>query len=240
MIHPISLFKNNFFFLKIGICRGQGAFGGTNGNSKTKREDPVILPAWQWPHISLWYINEKTGFSLLPIFGLKICPISQLSFHAVQAFFLVARVLGSVRKPSPPFVLTPDLRPQTWPQPSGASLIAQSVKNLPAVQEIGVRSLGQEDPLEKETATHSSSLENPMNRGAWQPTVHEVTRVVHNLVTKPSSHLREEAESGQGPGNFRRAGGWAAFSFPQKWICEWKWCSFGKWARQAPCEFSFF
>ena len=38
-----------------------------------------------------------------------------------------------------------------------ASLIAQLVKNLPAMQETGVRSLGQEDPLEKEMATHSSS-----------------------------------------------------------------------------------
>ena len=37
-------------------------------------------------------------------------------------------------------------------------LIAQSVKNLPAVQEIQVRSLGQEDPLEMEMATHSSIL----------------------------------------------------------------------------------
>ena len=32
------------------------------------------------------------------------------------------------------------------------------VKNLPAVQEIGVQSLGQEDPLEKEMTTHSSIL----------------------------------------------------------------------------------
>ena len=39
-----------------------------------------------------------------------------------------------------------------------ASLIAQSVKNLPAVQETQVRSLGWEDPLEKEMATHSSIL----------------------------------------------------------------------------------
>ena len=36
--------------------------------------------------------------------------------------------------------------------------LAQSVKNLPAVQETQVRSLGQEDPLEKEMATHSSIL----------------------------------------------------------------------------------
>ena len=39
-----------------------------------------------------------------------------------------------------------------------ASFIAQLVKNLPAVQEARVRSLGREDPLEKEMATHSSIL----------------------------------------------------------------------------------
>ena len=37
-----------------------------------------------------------------------------------------------------------------------ASLVAQTVKNLPAVQETGVQSLGGEDPLEKRMATHSS------------------------------------------------------------------------------------
>ena len=36
--------------------------------------------------------------------------------------------------------------------------MAQMIKNLPAVQEIRVRSLGQEDPLEKEMANHSSIL----------------------------------------------------------------------------------
>ena len=39
-----------------------------------------------------------------------------------------------------------------------ASLIAQLVKNPPAMRETWVRSLGWEDPLEKETATHSSIL----------------------------------------------------------------------------------
>ena len=38
------------------------------------------------------------------------------------------------------------------------SLVAQSVKNLPAVQETWVQFLGWEDPLEKEMATHSSVL----------------------------------------------------------------------------------
>ena len=52
------------------------------------------------------------------------------------------------------------------------------VKNLPAMQETWVQSLGQEDPLE-EFATHSSILswgkkKNPMDRGAWWSTVHGV------------------------------------------------------------------
>ena len=57
------------------------------------------------------------------------------------------------------------------------SLVAHMVKRLPTMQETWVQSLGQEDPLEKETATHSSiCLENPMDRGAWWATVHGVTK----------------------------------------------------------------
>ena len=41
---------------------------------------------------------------------------------------------------------------------SWTSLVAQTVKRLPTMQETWVRSLGQDDPLEKEMATHSSSL----------------------------------------------------------------------------------
>ena len=40
----------------------------------------------------------------------------------------------------------------------GASLVAQRLKHLPAMRETWVRSLGWEDPLEKEMATHSSIL----------------------------------------------------------------------------------
>ena len=43
-------------------------------------------------------------------------------------------------------------------QGSLSSLIAQLVKNPPAMRETKVRSLGWEDPLEKEKATHSSTL----------------------------------------------------------------------------------
>ena len=42
---------------------------------------------------------------------------------------------------------------------NGVSLVAQLVKNLPAMQETQVQSLGPEDPLEKEMATHSSILD---------------------------------------------------------------------------------
>ena len=57
-----------------------------------------------------------------------------------------------------------------------ASLVAQMVKNLPAVQESQVRSLGQEYPLEKGKATHLqyTCLENSMSRGAWWATAHGV------------------------------------------------------------------
>ena len=41
---------------------------------------------------------------------------------------------------------------------TGASLVIQAVERLPAMWETRVRSLGQEDPLEKEMATHSSIL----------------------------------------------------------------------------------
>ena len=51
------------------------------------------------------------------------------------------------------------------------SLVAQTVKNLPAVWETQVWFLGQEDPLEKEMATHSSIL-------AWRiPWTEEASRL---------------------------------------------------------------
>ena len=57
--------------------------------------------------------------------------------------------------------------------------MAQMVKNLPAMQETWVSSLGWEDPLEKGTAGYPlqySGLENPVDRGAWQATVHGVAK----------------------------------------------------------------
>ena len=68
-------------------------------------------------------------------------------------------------------MLTPPSHPMT-----GYSLVAQKVKNPPAMKETQVPSLGQEDPVEKGNPLQYSCLENPMGRGAWWATVHGVTK----------------------------------------------------------------
>ena len=69
-----------------------------------------------------------------------------------------------------------------------ASLVAQSIKNLPAMQETQVRFQGWEDHLEREVVTHFNILawRIPMDRGTWKTTVHGVIRVGHELATKLS------------------------------------------------------
>ena len=61
---------------------------------------------------------------------------------------------------------------------SCTSLMAQTVRSLPAIPETRAQSLGWEDPLEKEMATHCSILawKNPMDGRAWQAPVHGVTK----------------------------------------------------------------
>ena len=60
-----------------------------------------------------------------------------------------------------------------------SSLVAQTVNNLPAMQETWVQSLSWEDPLEEDVATHSNILawRPPMDRGAWETMVHGVTKI---------------------------------------------------------------
>ena len=67
----------------------------------------------------------------------------------------------------------------SYPFPySWASLVAQTVKNPPAMQETRVRSLGWKDPLDEGMATHSSILawRIPMDGGTWWAMVHGVTK----------------------------------------------------------------
>ena len=57
-------------------------------------------------------------------------------------------------------------------------MVDQTVKNLSAVQEAQVRSLVWEDPLEEGNGypLQYSCLKNHMDRGAWQATVHGITK----------------------------------------------------------------
>ena len=62
-----------------------------------------------------------------------------------------------------------------------------AVKNLPAVPETQVQSLGQEDPGEENVSPlQYSCLGNPIHRGAWWATVHGVARSGQDLLTQPS------------------------------------------------------
>ena len=67
--------------------------------------------------------------------------------------------------------------------PCRDSLIAQPVKNLPAMLETRVQSLsGKKSPGKGNgNPLQYPCLENPMDRGAWQATVHGVARVGHRL-----------------------------------------------------------
>ena len=72
-----------------------------------------------------------------------------------------------------------------------ALLVAQLVKNLPAMQETWVRALGQEDPLEKEMETHSSIL-------AWES---PWTEEPAGLQSMGSQRVENNSETKQDPGH---------------------------------------
>ena len=71
-------------------------------------------------------------------------------------------------------------------QYSWTSLVAQLVKNLPAMWETCVQSQGWKDPLEEGMATHSSipAWRILMDRRAWEVTVHGVAKSWMRLTTQ--------------------------------------------------------
>ena len=87
-------------------------------------------------------------------------------------------------------------------QYSWASLVAQTVKNLPAMQETWVRSLGWEEPLEEEMATHSISLpgESPQTEKPGRLQSMGLQRVIHDLVSKQQQSLVGLGHPGKHPG----------------------------------------
>ena len=76
------------------------------------------------------------------------------------------------------------------------SIIAQSVKNLPAIQETQVHSWVEKIPGEGNgNPLRCYCLENPMDRGAWQAAAHGVTRVRHDLATRERERECQGASS---------------------------------------------
>ena len=112
----------------LGPVSKQGSCSEDNSPGKAKKKSPGFLPCY-WQNQS--FPNESY------------------------------RVPATLRSVSHTHTHTHPHTPYTYTicsHMSGPSLVAQSVKALPAMQETWVRSLGWEDPLEKEIATHSSIL----------------------------------------------------------------------------------
>ena len=91
-------------------------------------------------------------------------------------------------------------------QYSWGSLVAQLVKNPPAVQKAWVQSLGWEYPLEEGMATHSSILAWRIpcteESGGWWATVHEVTKSRHDWATKRSTVTLQQTSASFWPQAF--------------------------------------
>ena len=102
--------------------------------------------------------------------GISCAPLRSSKSHLTPATTVRAALPGATE-----WSLTSDLCFGSPPLCLRDSLLAQSVKNLPAVQETWVQFLGGEDPLEKEMATHSCIF-------AWE--IPWTEDVGHNLVTE--------------------------------------------------------
>ena len=104
------------------------------------------LVLWLW----VWYLNCLILSFLFYKMGIKVVPTHK-HHKSMSICLLNIRIL---------FDLYLSLFNLYWDflEEKGTSLVAQSVKNPPAIQETQVQSLGWEDPLEKGMATHSSIL----------------------------------------------------------------------------------
>ena len=143
-----------------GKSTGVGCHFLLQGIFPTQGSNPGLLHCRQMPYclaIREAYINQLTQQIFIK--------------HLLWAWNSVGTEDKAVNKPK-----SPPSRNSHWSDWKrcikllwrGAYLMAQTVKNPPAVQETQVWSLGWEDPLEKGMATH---LENSMDRGAWWATV---------------------------------------------------------------------
>ena len=150
--------------------------------------DSLQARGWQYTRFPL-----TTSWSLLRLTSIE--SVMPSSCTGTQLRLLVYRSLGLPAWKGTDACLWHSLySPQSWKsllsgplqKRSGgllvytrASPVAQQVKSPPAMQEMRVRFLGGEDPLEEGMSTHSNilgCLGNPMDRWAWWATVHGVAK----------------------------------------------------------------
>ena len=110
-------------------------------NEATEHKSPSVEGWLMWNHLTV-------GFSQ---------PITYVGFASTDATNCGLKILKKKKKNSD----TSKKQPWIW---STLSLVAQTVKNPPAMQKTWVQTLSRKDPLEKETATHSC-LEIPRTSG---------------------------------------------------------------------------
>ena len=147
-----------------------------------------------------WYFSQQSWFQLvlLPAQCFSWCTYSAYKLNNGWQYTALMYSFSYFQSVVPyPILLLPDLHTGFSRGRSGGlvfpslcwgkkqveklwlqSNFAQMVKNLPAMQETWVQSLGWEDPLEENMATHCSILawRIPMDRGAWWTTVHRVAK----------------------------------------------------------------
>ena len=130
----------------------------------------TVVLAWSWAWVSLWhnlYRVERGGANFWPL-GIRVGAqeswqlLRNLASLGANMMCIFQKkclekdntdtILISIKQFSS-FRTTNCIKPYNI---HGASLVAQTVKNLHAMQETRVQSLGRKDPLEEEMATHSS------------------------------------------------------------------------------------
>ena len=132
----------------ISLSKAYHMFRVKNQNQKEGRDEyvrPLIFTTW---NINLWFSASIVFCSVL-LFSILIME-SLFPFLMYISLLNWSTISREIAGPYRMNVISTQIY---W-----ASLVAQRVKNLPAIQETWVRSLGQEDPLEKGMTTHCSIL----------------------------------------------------------------------------------
>ena len=130
--------------------------------------------------MSCLYILEINPMSIVS-FAIIFSHFWRLSFHLAYSFLCCAKALSLIRAHLFIFVFISITLRGGFPHNSVGKSSAGNAGDLAYIPRLG-RSPGEGSgkPLQY------SYLENPMDRGAWQATVHGISRVGHDLVTKPA------------------------------------------------------